>query len=191
MENQVGFTERSEKQSRKGQIKNSVLILSAFITAFFPRFFSYFGAPSIIDFFHFITIPSVFIIVVLTSRITDKKRIVAVWELLAAMAILLACTVASAILNDAGIVNTVLQFVFFVEPFLLLISMIDIPTSGKRLERFQYWLLRFALINLLLALVQSVLIPAGIYPRRGGTIADSITGVFGGGGGSAALRMAR
>ncbi|MEO0355542.1 MAG: hypothetical protein AAF268_12025 [Cyanobacteria bacterium P01_A01_bin.3] len=48
------------------------------------------------------------------------------------------------------------------------------------------WLLGFCAINLILALMQSVLIPVGIYPRRGGTIADGIGGVFGGGGGSAA-----
>ena len=55
------------------------------------------------------------------------------------------------------------------------------------MRRFQYWLFGFALFNLLLAIAQSILLPIGIYPKpAGGTIQDNITGVFGGGGGSAA-----
>lgn len=166
-------------------VKNSTLILAAYATAFFPRFFSYFGAPSIIDFFHFITVPSAFFVAILTSKVVSHKRINAVWELLAGIFVLFVCMTASALLSNAGIINLSLLFIFFVEPFMFLSAILAIPLIGRRFRRLQYWLLGFALTNLLLALAQSILIPAGIYPKRGGTDQDSMTGVFGGGGGSA------
>ncbi|MEM9215745.1 MAG: hypothetical protein AAGD25_15565 [Cyanobacteria bacterium P01_F01_bin.150] len=186
MASQVDSSEKTGTSSSSSQIKNSTLILIAFATAFFPRFFSYFGFPSIIDFAHFITVPGVFIIVLFTSKITDKKRINLTWEMIAGMIFLLAVMTASALLNDAGVVNLSLQFGFFVEPFLFLAAITAVPLNEEKLKKLQHWLLSFSLINLLLALIQSVLIPAGIYPKRGGTDQDAITGVFGGGGGSAA-----
>ena len=70
---------------------------------------------------------------------------------------------------------------------MLLAAMLSIPLYGKRLRIFRYWVLGFALFNLLLAIAQSILLPIGIYPKPvGGTIQDNIGGVFGGGGGSAA-----
>ncbi|MEM9219279.1 MAG: hypothetical protein AAGD25_33710 [Cyanobacteria bacterium P01_F01_bin.150] len=186
MESRSDIPGEIPQPQKSGQIKNSTLILVAFATAFFPRFFSYFGAPSIIDFGHFIVIPIVLLIAVLTSRVTDRQRIGVVWELLIGILLFLICMTVSALLNQAGIINLALQFTFFAEPFMLLAAIAAIPMLGNRLEKFQYWLMSFALINLLLALAQSVLIPIGIYPKKGGTDEDAITGVFGGGGGSAA-----
>lgn len=185
MESRSDITEGLQKSQKPGYIKNSTLILVAFATAFFPRLFSYFGAPSIIDFGHFITVPIIFFIAILTSRVIDRQRIRTVWELLVGILIFLTCMTASALLNQAGIVNLALQFTFFAEPFMFLAAIAAVPILGNRFKQFQYWLMSFALINLLLALAQSVLIPIGIYPKKGGTDQDAITGVFGGGGGSA------
>lgn len=185
MESISDILKDSQQSLKTGYVRNSILILAAFATAFFPRFFSYFGAPSIIDFGHFITVPIVFLITVLTSRVTDRQRIGAVWELLVGILLFLTCMTASTLLNQAGIVNLALQFTFFAEPFMFLAAMAAVPMIGDRFKKFQYWLMSFALINLLLALAQSVLIPIGIYPKKGGTDQDAITGVFGGGGGSA------
>ncbi|WP_404789611.1 hypothetical protein [Altericista sp. CCNU0014] len=178
----------TQKQSKKTtQIKNSTLILISFATAFFPRFFSSFGAPSAINFAHFCIIPFCFIVVAQTTKTCDRKRIKAVWQVLGGMSILLACTIISALLNNAGMVNVFLQFMFQAEAFMLLAAIILIPLAGKKLENFKNWLFGFAFFNFLLAAIQSVLLPIGIYPKpKGGTIQDNITGVFGGGGGSAA-----
>ncbi|MEM0980320.1 MAG: hypothetical protein AAGH78_08605 [Cyanobacteria bacterium P01_H01_bin.58] len=91
----------------------------------------------------------------------------------------------SALVNGAGLVNVLLQLMLFGQPFFLLLAVIATPLSGERLRRFRKWVIGFAVFNLVLALAQSVLIPVGIYPRRGGTIADNIGGVFASGGGSA------
>ncbi len=172
---------------KRESIPNSTLILIGFATAFFPRLLSSFGAPSVINFAHFGILPIVFIIAILTTKTRDKRQVSIVWELLAGLGIFLICSLVSALLNDAGIVNIFLQFMFQAEPFMLLVAMMAIPMAGERLKKFQYWLLGFALFNFLLAIAQSILLPIGLYPKPdGGTLEDNITGVFGGGGGSAA-----
>jgi hypothetical protein len=170
---------------KKVSIKNSTLILIAFATAFFPRLFSYFGAPAIINFVHFLVVPIVTGIVLLTTGVRDRKQIKIAWELIVAMGILLTCTIASALLNKAGIINAFLQFMLLAEPFMMLIAVMAIPLVGESLNKFKHWILGLALFNLLLAIAQSILMPIGIYPRRGGTIQDNIAGVFASGGGSA------
>ena len=169
----------------KVSIKNSTLILIGFATAFFPRLLSYFGAPSPIKFSHFGVIPAVVGIALLTTRVKERKQIEIAWELIFGMGILLTCTMASALINGAGVVNVFLQFMLQAEPFLLLLAVMAFPLVGQSLKRFRYWLLGFAVSNLLLAIAQSILIPIGLYPRRGGTIADNIAGVFASAGGSA------
>lgn len=171
----------------KENIRNSTLILIGFATAFFPRLFTYFGAPSPLNFFHFIFIPVVFGIVIFTTRIKDRKQIAIVWELFFGLGILLTCNIASALINNAGIVNALLQFMFGAEPFLLLIAIMAIPFEGEGLKRFRNWIAGFCLFNLVLALAQSVLLPIGLYPgAQGGQLwTDNTAGVFASPGGSA------
>ena len=172
---------------RKASIKNSTLILIGFATAFFPRLLSSFGAPSPINFVHFLVVPIAFGVVLTTTRITNPKQIKIVWSLLTGLGILLVCTLTSALINEASAINLFLQYILQAEPFLLLVAIMAIPFVGKSLSRFRNYLLGFALFNLLLAIAQSILLPMGIYPKpSGGTLQDNITGVFGGGGGSAA-----
>ena len=179
------------RRKNNGQVRNSTLILFGFATAFFPRLLDSFGAPSVINFVHFGAIPSAFLVTVLTTRTRDRKRTQIVSQLLTGIFILLICTLASALLNQAGIVNIALQFMFQAEPFMFLAAIMAVPMGGEKLKKFQYWLLGFALFNLLLAIAQSILLPIGIYPKpEGGTLADNIGGVFGGGGGSAANYIA-
>ncbi|MEO1181078.1 MAG: hypothetical protein AAFX51_09545 [Cyanobacteria bacterium J06636_28] len=175
----------------EGRIGSMTMILVGFASAFFPRLLASMGAPAIINFVHFGIIPSAFLITVFTTKTRDKKKLNVVWQLLLGMAIFLICTLASALLNSAGIVNIALQFLFQVEPFMLLAAIIALPMSEDRLKRFKYWILGFAAFNLLLAIAQSILLPIGLYPKPdGGTLQDNIGGVFGGGGGSAANYIA-
>lgn len=175
------------KREKPGQIKNLKLILFGFTTAFFPRLLSSFGAPSVINFVHFGIIPCAFLIAIVTSKTTNRKAVSIVWSLLGGILFFLICILASALLNEAGIINIFLQFMFLAEPFMLLAAIVAVPMYLRKFEKFRYWLFGFALFNLVLAIAQSILLPIGIYPKpSGGTIADNITGVFGGGGGSAA-----
>lgn len=187
MADKLTVLRKNRPVEQASQIRNLTLIIIGFATAFFPRLLASFGAPSAINFVHFGAIPCAFLIVILTTKTRDRKRVEIVWELLAGISIFLTCLLASALLNEAGVVNAFLQFMFQAEPFLLLTAIVAVPASGERLRKFKHWLLGFALFNLLLAVAQSILLPIGLYPKpQGGTLADNIGGVFGGGGGSAA-----
>ncbi len=177
----------ARKRRRSGQVRNSTLLLIGFATAFFPRLLDSFGAPSVINFVHFGVVPSAFAITVLTTKTRDRKRTQVVSQLITGICILLTCMLASAVFNKAGVINIALQFMFQAESFMFLTAIVAVPMEGDRLKKFRYWLLGFALFNLLLAIAQSILLPIGLYPKPdGGTLQDNIVGVFGGGGGSAA-----
>ena len=187
MESQLRHFDASRSAKKNGELRNSTLILVAFASVFFPRFFVSFGAPSAINFAHFVIVPSVFLIAVLTTKTRDRKSAQTVAQLSAGLLILLICLLISGLLNDAGAVNIFLEFMLQAEPFMFLAAILAVPMHGKALTRFRNWLLGFALVNLLLAIAQSVLLPIGLYPKpQGGTLQDNIVGVFGGGGGSAA-----
>ena len=173
------------KRKKRAIIGNVNLMLFTFATVFFPRLFSYFGAPSLINFGHLLVVPIAVGVVLATTRVKNRKQIAIVWELIFAMGIFLSTMVASALINDAGEINVFLQFMLQAQPYVFLLALVSISFSGKSLTRFRRWVLGFGLFNLILALVQSVLLPIGLYPRRGGTIADNTAGVFASSTGSA------
>ncbi|MEM9154577.1 MAG: hypothetical protein AAGB13_05995 [Cyanobacteria bacterium P01_F01_bin.33] len=179
------LTYRKLAPDRDIGMASSTALLLGFATAFFPRLLTYFGAPAPINFIHFAAVPTAVAITILTSRTQNMRQISISWDLILGMGILLTSMAASALLNDAGFINIILQFILFTEAFMLLLALALIPTHHKFLSRFRRWLLGFALTNFLLAIAQSILIPVGIYPRRGGTIQDNTAGVFAAGGGSA------
>ena len=173
------------KIKNQGVISNSSLVLFGFGTAFFPRLLTYFGAPSFLNFVHFLIVPVFFFIVIFTTKVKAKKQVYIFQEMALASCALLACTILSGLINHAGIANVFLQYMLLIEPFMMLLAIIAIPLVAEPLNKFRKWLFGFAIFNLVLALIQSVLLPMGIYPRRGGTIQDNIAGVFASGSGSA------
>lgn len=174
-------------QKQEGTVRNSTLILIGFATAFFPRLLTYFGGPSPLNFVHFGVIPVVVGIALFKTRIKNRQQIAIVWELIFGLGLLLTCITASALINDAGILNIFLQFMLSGEPFLLLIAIVVLPSTGETLKRFRSWIVGFCLFNLLLAIAQSILLPIGLYPgaQGGQLITDNIAGVFASKGGSA------
>ena len=171
---------------RNGLIKKWKLLLFAYATAFFPRLFTSLGAPSVINFAHFGVVIAVFLIVIATSKKPPYKNLKTFSILLVSIFIFLFSNLASGFLNSAGAINVFLQFMMQVEPFLLLAAFILVPLSEEEVRSCRKWLLYFALFNLILAIIQSILLPIGLYPKPvGGTLQDNITGVFGAGGGSA------
>lgn len=171
-------------KKREG-ISNSVLILFALGTAFFPRVLTYFGAPAPINFVHFLIVPAITLICILNSNLRSRRQAAIVQELIVASVILFICTMISAVVNNAGIANILLQYMIMAEPFILLMAVMSIPLAGKTLSRFRKWILIFGASNLILAIAQSILLPIGLYPRRGGTVQDNTAGVFAGSSGSA------
>ena len=131
---------------RKGFISNSSLILIAYATAFFPRFLASFGAPSIINFIHFIVVTSVSVFILLSIQTKQRSQINLVWDILIGMILILLITVASAIVNQAGIVNIALQYLFQTEAFLFLAAALAVPLAGESLQRVKEYVLKFALL---------------------------------------------
>ncbi len=166
------------KQQKPKFISNSTLILLAFSTAFFPRLLDAVGAPSVINFVHFFTVPCCLIVVLATTPTKNSRQIALVWTLIYSLLILLAVMLASALLNNAGTINVILHFLMLGEPFLLLIAIVSIPMSAHSIQRFKKWIVGFAFTNLILAYIMCPLAHANILPRGTMGVEDSIQGVF-------------
>lgn len=160
-------------------IKNSTLIFAAFSTAFYSRIFcSITRAPSILNFFHFATVPLVMAVTLSTTRTKDRHLIHAVWSIVVALLILLGVMLASAIVNNAGIPNIIINFLMLGEPFMFLIAIICVDFSIKSLNQFRRWLIISALINLFLAIIQKFLLVAGRISAGSYNETDGVQGVF-------------
>ncbi len=169
---------KSFPQKKSNLITNSTLILFAFATAFFSRIIDSLGAPAIINFFHFSTIPVVFYLVLCTSRSQNRERLQTISLLLGGLFFLLINIIASAFLNNAGFINVLLDFMLLGEPFILLISIICIPLSPESFTKFRKWLLSFFWIHLLLVFIQKYILKTDTWNWVGMEGADRIQGVF-------------
>ncbi|PMB26032.1 hypothetical protein [Fischerella thermalis] len=154
-------------------IKNSVILLLAFASAFLPRVLDAVGFPSVVNFAHFVFIPLAGIFTFLQIR--SKIRVQMALELLTALLILLAIVIFSALLNKAGVVNVFLDFMLRAEWFIFLLAMISITPTEKSLRRLRFWFLSFAFINIFFAFVQKFILRWGEGRPAAG---DFITGVF-------------
>lgn len=160
------------KKKRQGYITSSNLVLLAFASAYFARVIGNLGAPSAINFLHFVTIPFACCFVLSKVRIKSPNQFAITKGILFSLAALLAVMTASALLNSAGLINIVLDFMLLGEPFIFLLAIVSLPMSPASLERFRTWWMRFALINLLFALFQVFVL------RLSNINADFIKGVF-------------
>jgi hypothetical protein len=161
-------------QKRNGYLKNSTLTLLALGTAFFPRVLTSMRFPSPINFLHFFLIPFACVSTLLKAKGQDAKQIAISRQILAALFGLLIITFASALLNDAGVINAILNFLLLTEPFLLLLTIISLPMSVDSFKRFQTWILRFAFANILFAYFQRYLFQR----HKLFGLEDNISGVF-------------
>lgn len=165
------------QKSKPGYIKSSTLILLAFATAFFPRILGSVGVPSIINFLHFAAIPLTCVVALSKARTKNQHQIAISRSLLFGLFLLLGIMLVSALLNHAGVINVVLDFLLLGEPFIVLLTLVSIPMSSVSTERFRTWLIRFGFINLVLALGQYfVFMVLGHHPSPGNP--DYIQGVF-------------
>ncbi|MGB3637293.1 MAG: hypothetical protein WBA39_06895 [Rivularia sp. (in: cyanobacteria)] len=165
-------------KQKKAFIENSILILLAFATAFFPRIISSIGIPKAINFAHFPAVLLACSIVIIKTQVKDRNQISIAKDLIVGLFILLSVMTASALLNQAGLINVFVGLMLLVEPFLLLLAIICLPISMTSIGRLKVWLLRFAGIHLLLALAQKVLITIGVMRVTTMTAEDNVQGVF-------------
>jgi hypothetical protein len=165
-------------EKNKSLISNSTIIILAYASAFFPRIIQSIGAPSLINFLHFITVPSAFFIAISSSKTKNKQQIIVFKELIISLSILLSVMVASALINGAGIINVVLDFMLLSEPFILLLAVFSIPCSIESLAKIRKYLIAFAAINLLVAIAQKIFITIGLLKVSTFSVEDNIQGVF-------------
>lgn len=160
-------------------INNTNLIIFAFSTVFYSRIFcSITRAPSVLNLAHFIIVPFVFFVVLLTARTKNNQQIRIAYSFLLGLFFLLIAVFASALLNNAGSINAVGSFMMLGEPLMFLVAILCTPMSIKSFTRIKKWLFWSALINFLLAAAQKHLIDAGKLDAGGFTGPDGCGGVF-------------
>jgi len=138
----------------KVYITNSNLTLFGIGTALFPRIFTTLKIPAAINFLHFAAIPFACGSVLFNSRSKDPKQIAVSKSLLLSLFLFLIVVFASALLNEAGVVNAVLDYILLAEPFILILTIVGIPMTADSYQRFRKWILQAALINMVFAYVQ-------------------------------------
>ncbi|MEM7592211.1 MAG: hypothetical protein AAF383_11945 [Cyanobacteria bacterium P01_A01_bin.83] len=169
---------KSNKAGNKGFITSSTLNLYAFTTAFFSRIIDTLGAPSIINFIHFAVIPLACIITLLTSKHNNKERIRTTNLVLGALFLLLITIIVSAIVNEAGMINVILDFMLLAEPFIFLVSIIYVPISAAKFIRLKKWVFRCFWIHLSLVFIQKYILKTDTWAWLGMEGADRIQGAF-------------
>ncbi|MDX2240315.1 MAG: hypothetical protein NW224_06510 [Leptolyngbyaceae cyanobacterium bins.302] len=138
----------------KGFVKSSTLLLLAIASGLFPRLLTTLKIPSLVNFLHFALVPFAFGSVLLKSRTKDITQRAITQEMVFALWLFLTIEVASALLNDAGIVNVILSYLLWVEPFILLATIIYLPMTIERFEWFKSWMNRFIFFHFFLIYVQ-------------------------------------
>lgn len=170
-----------KEKKKKGYITSTNLALLALSSAFFSRLTFLAKIPPAINFLHFIIVPLAFAIVLLKSRSKDQQQLAVTKQILAALLLVLTVSFASALINNAGVINVILHFLLFQEPVMLLLAIICIPMSVETLDRFRTYVLRFGFINLIFALLQRFILRwdiRGRDPCPNLDAVDTITGVF-------------
>jgi hypothetical protein len=138
----------------KGYVTNLGLTLFGLGSALFPRVLTALKIPTVINFLHFLAIPFACVSVLVNSRSKDQKQLAISKRILFGLWLFLMVVLASALVNKAGIINAVLDYLLLAEPFILILTIVCIPMTAESYQRFSDWLLQAALINTLFAYVQ-------------------------------------
>jgi len=170
------LAKQNPEKQRQGELylSTSIVITIAFGSVFFSRVFDSLGAPSTINFVHFATVPFATWVALTKSKIQDDRQKDIIYLLLACLTLLLSIILISAMLNDAGIINAVLVFLLWGEPFLLLIAILCLPTELELLRRLQRWVLYAFAFHTFLAFFQHYVLQ--VQRLKGDE--DNIQGVF-------------
>lgn len=170
------YTYKTSTQS--GVVNSATLLLIAFGTVFFPRILNTAGAPSPINFIHFLVVPSICLWVLIKSSPGRSEKTI-INLILALLFALLVIEFSSALVNKAAFINVGLSYMLLAEPAMFLVGLMAASFADKDFIFFRAWIIKFSLINLAFALVQSAMLAAGVLPiDRLSVPADNIQGVF-------------
>lgn len=168
------YTEAEVRKKPKGYIQLSTMMLFSFSSAFFPRVLTALKFPSIVSLLHLGVVPFVCIFTVAKTKVKNKNQISTIQELTFALLFFLGVTLASAILNDAGIINVALGFLLLCEHFLLLLTIVSLPITPEKVIRFRAYLIFASFTNTIFAYVQRYVL--NMHLLHG--LEDNIKGVF-------------
>ncbi|XWK88886.1 MAG: hypothetical protein U7127_02140 [Phormidium sp.] len=168
------YIEAEVRKKQKGYIQLTTLMLFAFSSAFFPRVLTALKFPSIVSLLHLGIVPFVCVFSLLKTKAKDRNQIAAIQELTIALLFFLGVTIASAILNDAGIINLFLAFLLLGEHFLLLLTIISIPLTPEKLIGVRAFFIFSSITNTVFAYVQRYVL--NLHLHHG--LEDNIKGVF-------------
>lgn len=167
-------SEAISRSSKKEYVQLSLLVMFAFCSAFYPRVFTLLKFPSIINFFHLGIVPFGCLFVIANTRTRSQRQIAISKAIIFGLVMLFAVMVASALLNSAGMINIVVDFLLLGEPFMMLLAIVSVPMSATRVEQFRSLLIYSGFINTLFAFVQRYVLNMHTHPG----LADNIKGVF-------------
>ncbi len=168
----------SSSSKEKGFLSNSTLILLSFASAFFPRILEAVGAPAPVNFLHFILLPAACGFIIFNNRCRSQSQLAIARSILVGLLMLFFVATASALLNNASLINVFLGLMILSEPFILLAALFLIPFVPKTFDRLRKWIIGFGAIHITLALLQKVGLETGLLKHSVMTIEDNIQGVF-------------
>jgi len=145
------------------KVRCFTLPLIALASVMFSRLLVCVGVPSVVNFLHFSIVLSAALLVFWQVRFCASAKMVIV------LVVILGCIVVSAIVNHAGIINVVLDFLLLTEPLLFLYLITSTRWSNKSVEMFRFCLICIAAIHVAIAYFQW-----GVM----GFVDDNVTGLF-------------
>ena len=161
-----------------GQVRYNLLIFLGFSSIFFSRPLEALGASSIINLAHFAIIPAIFLLVISKNSLSTSLQVLVAQRLLFSALIFLAVMTASALLNHAGAINVVVDFLILTEPFIFLFTVIVTPLSKKSFDQLNRWIVTCMFLHIFLAYCQKILIGLGLLAVTRMTPEDNVQGVF-------------
>ena len=171
---------------RDNFLSTSTLTLVAFSTVFFSRTLDALGAPSLVNFAHFAFVPLAFVLALVNMRARDRKQITAVKTLFITLFIFLAVNLISALVNGSGLINVILNFLLFTEPFMMLVAVTSMSVSSKRIQQLKNWIAVFAIYNLVLVYFQQYVLGTinpdylygAFFSNAGATVSSIVSLIF-------------
>lgn len=165
-------------QQKKAYLRNSALIIIAFSSIFYSRIVATTIRFSLLNLLHFAVVPLVCAIAIFTTRTKDPKQISLCFSFLGGLFALFGVIIASALWNDAGLINAIVDFMMLGEPFMFLLAFSCIPLSIASFNKIRNFLYGSIFINFLLAAAQKPLIDLGRLNAGGLNGTDGCGGVF-------------
>ncbi|PZV15448.1 MAG: hypothetical protein DCF20_10210 [Pseudanabaena sp.] len=126
----------------KAYIKNSFLVFLSFCIVFYSRIAATTIRFSLLNLLHFGLVPAVCVFVLTNTRIKDPKQISLCLSFLVGLSVLFGVIIASALWNNAGLINAIVSFMMLGEPFMFLLAMTCIPVTVQivaKMKNLLYW----------------------------------------------------